>query len=338
MIQFNQASYLTQVRRLRSLAEDVLCKFPIKPKVVHFIKHGANTIFKVVDHKNKAYVLRIHPPEYHTKEAILEEFKWINHILKKSDISVPRPLLTRKDTYLAEAFHPAISTLRYCDMFEWLPGKKLWKSIDSNYAYEMGLIIAQLQRNGKQVKIKHRHYWDADGLVGENKAKFWNVENLSGISKKDQMLITSARRLTYKRLKTYQDNNPEAVGLIHEDIQPNNLLVHNDKFSVIDFDDCGVGLYGEDLAVALFAFEYVVGSGKSKNFMELKAALFNGYSQYMPLTQKDIEMSPYFLLARKLAVIGWLEARKENPRLRAYFKEAIDRAIKFYKTLVPRLD
>jgi Ser/Thr protein kinase RdoA (MazF antagonist) len=147
MIPFNQASYLTQVRRLRSLAEEVLCKFPIKPKAVHFIKHGANTIFKVVDHKNKAYVLRIHPPEYHTKEAILEEFKWINHILKKSDISVPRPLLTKKDTYLAEAFHPAISTLRYCDMFEWLPGKKLWKSIDSNYAYEMGLIIAQLQRN-----------------------------------------------------------------------------------------------------------------------------------------------------------------------------------------------
>lgn len=331
IIPFEQASYLTQVRRLRALATEVVKQYPITVRAIDFIKYGANTIFRVIDTQSKSYMLRIHPAQYHSKEAILEEMNWLHHILKTTDIPVPKPVCTNDDQYVMKHQHPTLSEARYCDVFEWLPGKRKWKSIDSKYAFNLGDLIAQLQKNGQDMTINHRHYWSADGLVCADKAKFYNVENLSDVTTKEQKTITEARRFVYRTLKHYEELHKDKMGLIHGDMQPNNILVHKNQYAVIDFDDCGVGLYGDDLATALFAFEYVSEGDKSKNFFELKDALFKGYSEHMPLTQEDINLSPYFLLARKLTTIGWLELRRDNPSLRPYFRVAVIRAIKFFE-------
>ena len=330
---FEQASYLTQVRRLRILAVDVLKHYPIKIKAINFIKYTANTIFRVIDTQNKSYILRIHPAVYHSEEAILEEINWLRHIRKTTDLLVPIPICTNDNQYVIKLKHPTISTARYCDMFEWLPGKRRWKSVDKKYAYNLGSIVAQLQKNGQEMTIKHRHYWSADGLVGTDNAKFYNVENLSDVTAKEQEIITEARRCAYRTLKQYEDSHKDKTGLIHGDMQPNNILVHKNQYAIIDFDDCGVGLYGDDLATALFAFEYIAEGEKTKNFFELKDTLFRGYAEHMPLTQEDINLSPYFLLARKLITIGWLELRRDNPSLRSYFRVAVVRAIHFFEQL-----
>ncbi|WP_211248355.1 phosphotransferase enzyme family protein [Legionella lansingensis] len=308
-------------------------QYPLNVRNIDFIRYGANAIFRVTDTQNKRYVLRISPVGYHTKQAFLEEIKWLHHILKTTDLLVPKPVLTTHDQYLIEYAHPAISTIRLCHMFEWIPGKIRWKSIDKQYAYHLGSIIAQLQKSGQDIAIKHRHYWNTDGLVGTDRAKFYNVEKLTAVSKKEQDIITKARRTVYQTLKHYEESYKDKTGLIHSDMQPNNFLTYKNKYAVIDFDDCGVGLYGDDLAVALFAFEYLTEGEKSKNFLELKEALFTGYSTYMPLSQEDIDLSPYFLLARKLVTISWLELRRSNPKLRPYYRQAIARAITFFEGL-----
>jgi len=70
---------------------------------------------------------------------------------------------------------------------------------------------------------------------------------------------------------------------------------------------------------------------EKKSFAALRDALLQGYTEFMPLTQKDIDMIPYFLLARKLCVVAWLESRKDNPRLKSYFLKEVKRTIKFFK-------
>ena len=331
-IPFEQASYLTQIRRLRGLATDVVRKFPIKAKAINFIRHGANAIFKVTDTHDKKYCLRIHSADYNTQDAILEELKWINVILKTTDIPVAQPIYTNEGKYLVEQTHTKISELRYCDMLEWLDGKFLWKGINKRYAYNVGLLMARLQANGKNVLIKQRcGYWDADALVGTKKARCKNVEHLSGVSHDQQRIIASARRCAYEKLKEYQTAHPERSGLIHGDLNPNNVIIKNNRYGAIDFDDCGIGLYGVDLAAQLIAFEHLA-EDEGKDFNELKEALFLGYSKYMPLTQIDIDMSPYFLLALKLHSVGWLELKKDNPRLRAWFLKCTERTIAFFES------
>lgn len=333
MVTFEQASYLTKVKRLRALALEAVNNYPIKVKKLEFIKLSANAIFRVTDTKNNQYQLRIHPEVYHSKPAILEEMKWLHHIIKSSNIIVPKPPSTRDGQLIVECHHPAISASRYCNMFTWLPGKRRLKSIDIHYAYHLGVLIGGLQKNGQGMTIKHRCYWNVEGMVGTTKATFWNVENLTDISAADQRIITKARRIVYEPLKHYEDTHTNKSGLIHSDLQPNNILIHHNEYAVIDFDDCGVGLYGNDLAVALFAFEYVTEGDKRKRLFDLKDALYKGYLEHMSLTQEDINLSPYFLLARKLVAIAWLEARRDNPSLRPYFHKSVKRAIEYFATM-----
>lgn len=332
IIPFEQASYLTQIRRLRGLAIAVAKEFPIKSKTIDFVRHGANAIFKITDIRGKKFCLRIHPADCHTKDAILEEFKWLNTIAKTTDISVTKPIETQDGKYFTRQIHSGIPEFRYCDMLEWLDGKFSWKKINKKYAYNLGVLMARLQVNGQKIKIKQRkNYWTADALVGTEKARCKNVEHLSGISYAQQKIITSARRCAYEKLKAYETAHPDKSGLIHGDLNPNNVIIRNNQYGAIDFDDCGTGLYGVDLATPLIAFEHLA-EDQGKNFNELKEALLLGYSEYMPLTQIDIDMSPYFLLALKLHSVGYLELKKDNPRLRAWFLKCTERAITFFKS------
>jgi Ser/Thr protein kinase RdoA (MazF antagonist) len=314
------------------LATDVVKKFSIKVKTINFIRNNANAIFRVTDTQDKKYCLRIHPADYNTKDAILEELKWLNIIRETTDIPVAKPIYTNEGKYIAEQVHTGISGIRYCDMLEWLDGKFLWKGINKEYAYNLGLLMARLQSHGKKAPIKQRcDYWDADALVGTEKARCKNVECLSGISRDQQKIIASARRCAYEKLKEYQTAHPEKSGLIHGDLNPNNVIIKNNQYGAIDFDDCGIGLYGVDLATPLIAFEHLA-EDEGKNFNELKEALFLGYSEFMPLTQIDIDISPYFMLALKLYSVGWLELKKDNPRLRPWFLKCVERTIYFFES------
>ncbi len=331
MTSFEQTSYLALVRRFRELAEIAITQYPIKVQSIDLIKYNANAIFKVTDTQKKKYILRIHPHQYHTPQAIHEEIKWLHHITNTTDLLVPKPVLTIGGDYLVQQKHQALPTTRLCDLFEWRPGKILWKSIDEHYSYNLGSVIGQLQKNGKDVVIEHRNYWNVDGLIGTDKAKFYNVEQLTGVSPAEQKMITDARRFAYQKLKNYEDAYRNRSGLIHNDMQPNNFIYHQGRYAVIDFDDCGIGLYGDDLAVALFAFEYLTEGESGKSFSKLKEALFHGYSEHMLLPQEEIDLIPYFLLARKLNAISWIELRKkENPKLAPYYYDAIVRAMQFF--------
>lgn len=326
---FEKNSYLAQVNQMRLLAMKALTKYPINFKNITLIKHSANTNFKIEDDKNNRYLLRIHAAHFHSLDAIGEEIMWLTHIRNTGNIVVPEAVGTIDGDYIVKIDHPKVCQPRFCVIFKWISGKNRWKSINKSYAENLGSLIARLQVNGQAVRIQHRNYWSVDGLVGTDKSRFFNIDKLSDVSKQQQHEISLARKNAYQVLKAYEKSNKDKLGLMHCDMQPDNILYDKGRYSVIDFDECGIGLYGHDLANALCAFEYLVEMDRSKSYLELQDALFNGYSKYMPLTQEDILLSPYFLLARKLASVGWIELRKTNPKLKPYFHGAVKRAIDY---------
>ncbi|AWN72475.1 phosphotransferase [Legionella anisa] len=333
-IPFEHASYRAQARRLRALAIEALKHYPFIPHNIELIKYSANAIFRITDRQNKRYALRINPQGHHQQAAIQEETQWINHILATTDLIVAAPVKTVSEQYFIEIHHQMIPSNRFCLLFEWLPGKTKWKSINEQYANNLGKLIGTLHQSGRSLSMKHRDYWRADGLIGAQTAKFYNIEKLSAVSAHEQQLLTAARRMVYELLKGLESEHPDKTGVIHTDTQPNNILVHQGQFAIIDFDDCGLGFYNDDLAVALCAFEHVTEGNHRKSFDQLKDALLDGYNESMPLLAEDIRLLPYFMLARKLVTIAWLEARKTNPGIRYYFPIAIERAIQFYQHLV----
>ncbi len=326
----NKPTYLTQVKRINLIAKEALDHYPIKVKKIELMRYAANATYKVTDNRNKNYQLRIHPKEWHTKNAILEEINWLNHILKTTDIVVPRPISANNNEFVIQCDNPSTY---FCELLEWIPGRKRWRSINKQYAHDMGSLAGKLHKNGQSMVIKHRGVWDADSLVGASKAKYYNVEKLSTVTENQQTVITRARRVVYNQLKNYQEIYKNKSGLIHGDLQPNNVLYNHKKIAIIDFGDCGIGLYVYELATALHAFYQVSEGNKRKSYQELKEALFDGYSKFLTLTEADIQLIPYCILGVKLVTICWLERHKDNLSLRQYYTQAIAGVVHSFKKL-----
>lgn len=328
-----KSTYLTQVKKQRLIALEALAYFPLKVKKIKLKRYAANATFKVTDSRNKNYQLRIHPKEWQTRTAILEEIKWLKYIRNTTDIIVPKPIQAENGQYIIRCQYQSTSSNQYSELFEWLPGRKRWHSINAQYAFDLGELIGKLHKNGQSINIKNRNYWNVESLVGTTQARYYNVEKLSDINKSQQTLISQARKTVYDQLKHYEKTNKDKSGLIHGDTQPNNILYQHHKIAIIDFDDCGIGLYIYELATALHAFHQLTKGNKSKKYEELKEGLFDGYSKYMPLERKDIQLVPFCLLGVRLVTLGWLERHKNNLRLRQYYGQAITELIHHFKSL-----
>jgi Ser/Thr protein kinase RdoA (MazF antagonist) len=122
---------------------------------------------------------------------------------------------------------------------------------------------------------------------------------------RDQQGLMAATRAKLHVVLGALPRDPAHWGMIHADLHYNNLLIDGEALSVIDFDDAAFGWYLYDLAVALTHHQ------QRAEFDELQGALLAGYRARRPLSEEDEALLPAFLLARRLAVIGWLHQRPE---------------------------
>lgn len=319
---FEKATYRAQVRRLRQLAKNALKFYPVQVKKIEFINHGENTTFAVTAAKGDKYLLRVHRNIYHTLPAIQEELQWLKKLSKEKFVAVPRPIRARNGKLVTVASAPGVPAARHCTMFHWVHGKFLHKLLNEKHLFEIGQIIARLQKAAPTTT--HRRYWTAEGLAG-NKPKFGSMDSIPMLSEKDQKLVTQTRKQIYRRLKAYEKKFPKRMGNMHADVHFGNLLVSDRGYGVIDFDDSGFGFYVYDLAVTIVAMEYQLGKEYRKMYPKLKTALINGYCSLAPWDKHDEELLPYLITMRKIQMLGWLNSRQDNPKFRRFFKRALKR-------------
>ena len=129
--------------------------------------------------------------------------------------------------------------------------------------------------------------------------------------------------------------SPDCYTLIHADLHPWNVLIHDDQLSVIDFDDAGFGWHAFDIAVALASHHDRV------DYEHVLTHFLDGYREIRTITW-PVEWIELFFYVRCLAHIGWISARPdlhgENPlgstyALEDYYEKALKTAIQVEKTL-----
>ena len=321
-MEFDERTYLSQVRRLRDLAHEVLTHYRLGKYELDFINHGENATFKVKTAK-KNYLLRIHCRSHRSKKAILEELKWFKSLTLKTDIDVQRPIKTKDGKLLIEVENESMGHTRICNILEWCPGF-IKNQKNSDTFYKVGQLIGSLQSN--QIKSKYRHYWHAEGLLGKD-ATFGNLKALDTMFPRYTDQLEKNRTIVLKALKTYEKKHPEKIGLIHADLHFGNMVWKNGEVVPIDFDDCGYGLLMYDLAVTLAqSGNYFKRIGKKKSRLA-KEMLLAGYEESIVLSQHDREIIPYLVAARELTMLGWLYGRRDNPELLEHLKKNIGKRI-----------
>lgn len=95
----------------------------------------------------------------------------------------------------------------------------------------------------------------------------------------------------------------QSFGLIHNDLQANNLRLHQGALTVIDFDDCEQNWFISDLATALYftLWEKPQPSQSNEAFATFVLEhLLAGYQRERPLDSTWIEQIPFFLKLQEM--------------------------------------
>lgn len=329
--EFGKVSYLAQVRRLRTLAKVALDRFPVRVKEIRFIRHGENATFCAVAKDGQKYLLRLHRADYHSPAAIREELSWLSVLAQVRDLRVPEPVRSRAGKLVEQVTLPHSDLARNCCLFKWIEGQFLEKSIGTKQMFLVGETLARIQVHAPKSPVRHRRYWTADGLVGAN-AKFGSIDALPGLTPAQQKTITSARTQTLRNLQQFASRFPKRMGLIHADFHFGNIIACGSELAAIDFDDCGFGFFAYDLVIPLLSAEDRIGVARKRKLAELRNALFDGYTSLKEWDQNDEMIFPSLIAARKLAMLGWLNSRSDNPRLKKHFKSYLLDVLKFIST------
>jgi Ser/Thr protein kinase RdoA (MazF antagonist) len=327
-VPFKIASYAEQVRRLRALAKEALKHYSLKPRSIMLLNHGENTTFKITDTRGKRYNLRVHRLGYHSKAGIREELKWMRTLQGIPGVQVPVPVLTRNGQAIVTLSSGDPETLdgpRQCDLLAWVGGSFKSSGFKQAHFFALGKAIATIHRKSSRVRTT-RKYWHADGLLGP-RPKFGSIRSLKGISSQERALLERGRKALLARLKRYERQFPERLGMIHADLHFGNILWQKSGFGIIDFDDSGHGFRMYDLAVTCWAItQRKIFARKDKK--PLIAALLEGYSSTLPMDAEDREILRTLILTRELVMLGWLHSRSDNPKLVPYVKVSLKRNLK----------
>jgi Ser/Thr protein kinase RdoA (MazF antagonist) len=316
-------------------AREALKFFPVDPGPLELVSLSENVTFRVTDAGvGGDYVLRLHRPGYHNLAELESERMWTK-ALACGGIGVPIGVSARDGSEYVSVEVAALEQRRFAGMARWTPGELLASVLartedvgqSGPMIEQLGQIAAALHNQSSAWRPPPaftRHALDTEGLMGEAPfwGRFWDHPTLSASER--ELMLAARGRITevLERL----GRSSSAYGVIHADLHPHNVLIDDDRLTVIDFDDTAFGWHVYDLAIALLHYE-----GRA-DFAALESAFLRGYRAGRDCSEADAALIPMFRLIRRLAIIGWLHQRPEIDRSAAFDQmkaDACERCARF---------
>ncbi|MEM9247389.1 MAG: phosphotransferase [Pseudomonadota bacterium] len=273
-----------------------------------------NAIYAARDSAGARVALRLHRPGYRSLDAITAELRW-TEALAAQGIGCPAPRRTLAKALVARAADGRwASVVRWVDGRAMVPSPKRLKALGAEVA-RFHTAADALAAATPRLRLDHFPRWDADTLLGPDPiwGRFWQNPTLS--ASEAAALIDARDRL---RLALHAQGDAD-TGMIHADLLADNVLDTGANLSLIDFDDCGVGLRAYDLATALISYV------ERADFFALRDALLEGYATERSLPPGEVAQVMRCVAVRGLASCGWAASRAGagDARCRAYAERAL---------------
>lgn len=266
---------------------------------------------------NPCEVMRVARPGYHMAEELEAEIQWLEKLAEESgrQIRTACPIRNRKGKRVS--FVPLNGKDYGCVMFEYLKGRAPDPKTDDDAAEDfckIGEIAARLHLQAmkwqESRKLRRRH-WDYEGMLGSD-GLFGNWRDCRELNSQEYDCLEWTCHVIKERLERYgkTENN---YGLIHSDLRAANLLKHGEQIQVLDFDDCGFGWHLYDLAASLSFIE------DDKRVPEWIQSWLEGYEKILPLTERDADEIPTFLMARRIQLLAWITSHDDSDPVKTYY-------------------
>ena len=116
--------------------------------------------------------------------------------------------------------------------------------------------------------------------------------------------------LEARRVMESLGKGPDAYGLIHADLYPENVLFKAGKAYPIDFEDCGYGYWIWDIAVALCQWAW------NNDWERMRDAFQEGYAQVRTLPEAQWAQLDLFVATQFATMVMWASAFLKHDPLR----------------------
>ncbi|MDI9347891.1 MAG: phosphotransferase [Methylacidiphilales bacterium] len=293
---------------LKLMAEQAIASWGFtKESSVSLLNLSENATYLVKAPNGEKSILRLHRPNYHSKLSIASELQWLEALRKQTNIETP--VATRGVSgELIYLVHSNVIEPRHAVMFEFLPGKEPDADRELSKSFiQLGEITALMHQHSKTWKIPQgfeRLEWNLETIFGRN-AHWGDWRDAPLVSKQHSEIIERAVEIIKFRISQFNQHG-DKYGLIHADLRLANLLVHEGKASVIDFDDCGFGFYLYDFATAI---SFIETDPLVPEWLEAWKA---GYRKKAELSTSDEQEIPTFIMLRRLALLAWVGSHSET--------------------------
>jgi len=307
---YNELTRRGRLRRVRRLAEKALEAYGFEGANLTFLRYFANTTYRVDvpgsvgsrpwgSYIPNRYLLRVLISG--DWESAKGEMTWLAALSDEGRLAVPAPVPTLEGDLLARVSTPGIPDGRIVSLMRWVDGRHL----------STGLRLDQLKAWGRMVGRLHafaaawhppegfkRFIWDWEGLLG-GRGFGCTVEKLvasmPGPLQEPFEIVSQQTR----RVMASLGEGPDAYGMVHGDMYPENVLFKRGKVLPIDFEDCGFGYWLWDIGVALSEEPWTA------SWYPRRDVFLEGYSEVHPLPESQLEHVDLFVAAQYAAGVLW---------------------------------
>lgn len=295
---------------LAQLVADALAAYDLADAVVSPLALSNNAVLAVSSH-GRRFVLRIHRPGYRTPYETMSELRLLQFVATATQLAVPQPILTR-DGALLTVVHDEQGQPRHADILTWLEGRvcRPGAGLGPRRAFALGAALGELHaalaqwRPDQPLVLPH---WDADGLLSDTSP--YRPGPLEQVfAAEERPLVAEVARRVRDVFSTLGEG-ADAWGVIHGDWILGNCQFRGQEPQLLDFDDCGWGLFLYDLCPLLGNLQ---DDDAARRAAALRAAVLAGYRSQRPLpTAHEAFIAP-LIAARHIASCLYAAGHRRN--------------------------
>lgn len=301
-------------------ARAALCAYRLPDARATLLSISENVIFRVDAGEGRRYALRLHRPGYHSAPEIRSELAWLD-ALHAAGLEVPLPVPAHDGMTLRTV--PCDDGLtRHAVLFAWMDGTEPTPDIDPAAFDRLGRITARLHDHSRHWTRPDgftRKTWTPGTMTGPH-ALWGRWDRAPGLTDPARRVIAGCLRQVDAQLANY-GMQPDRFGLIHADLRLANLLVCGTHTRLIDFDDCGISWFMQDLAAALSFHEDHPHAPRWVDHW------LRGYGSIGTITQADLDILPALVIQRRIQLLAWTGTHHDTRQVRSLGPDWTDRTL-----------
>jgi Ser/Thr protein kinase RdoA (MazF antagonist) len=315
---FRELTRRGRLSRLRKLAITAIETYGLEDARLSFVQYFENIIYRVDlpcasgsitdgdPYLSNRFLLRIHAIS--NADAIASELTWLAALNQEAGLPVPAPVMTPVGKLLTTIFTPGIPNGRVVSLMHWLDGRRYHKGLGAKHLTALGQVVARLHdfSAGWQPPANFsRPHWDWNSQLGGSMFRHPMEQIVASIPPKFREPYEFISQKA-KRLMESIGKGPDAFGMIHADLYPENILFKHGRAFPIDFEDCGYGHWMWDIAIALCSWAW------GANWERMRDAFWEGYSLIRALPIKQWEQLDLFVATQFATMVLWSSALLMN--------------------------